>query len=70
MHVINLKEESSCYLCQGEIQSGEGSETVIGSERISKAIRKARKDEKVKAIVLRVNSPGGSALHQMSFGEK
>ena len=34
----------------------------MGSERISRAIRKARRDEKVKAIVLRVNSPGGSAL--------
>ena len=56
------KEKVAVIYAQGEIQSGEGSETVIGSERISKAIRKARKDEKVKAIVLRVNSPGGSAL--------
>ena len=47
---------------QGEIQSGEGSEYVIGSERIARAIREARKNDKVKAIVLRVNSPGGSAL--------
>ena len=47
---------------QGEIQGGEGSEYVIGSERIARAIRKARKNDKVKAIVLRVNSPGGSAL--------
>ncbi len=35
---------------------------MIGSDRIAKAIRDARKDEKVKAIVMRVNSPGGSAL--------
>ena len=56
------KEKVAVIYAQGEIQSGEGSKTVIGSERISKAIRKARKDEKVKAIVLRVNSPGGSAL--------
>ena len=56
------KDKVAVIYAQGEIQSGEGSETVIGSERISKAIRKARKDEKVKAIVLRVNSPGGSAL--------
>lgn len=56
------KEKVAVIYAQGEIQSGEGSETVIGSERISKAIRKARKDKKVKAIVLRVNSPGGSAL--------
>ncbi len=49
-------------VAQGEIQSGKGSEYVIGSERIAKAIRKAREDDKIKAIVLRVNSPGGSAL--------
>lgn len=46
----------------GEIITGEGSDQVIGSDRISKAIRDARKDDKVKAIVMRVNSPGGSAL--------
>jgi len=46
----------------GDILSGEGSEENIGSESISKAIRKARLDENVKAVVLRVNSPGGSAL--------
>jgi len=46
----------------GTILSGEGDEESIGSERISKAIRKARLDDKVKAVVLRVNSPGGSAL--------
>ena len=46
----------------GEIRSGQGSDEVIGSERISEAIRKARLDTTVKAIVLRVNSPGGSAL--------
>jgi protease-4 len=46
----------------GEIISGEGNDESIGSDRISRAIRKARLDNKVKAIVLRVNSPGGSAL--------
>ena len=56
------KDKIAVIYAQGDIVSGDGSETVIGSERISKAIRKAREDEKVKAIVLRVNSPGGSAL--------
>lgn len=56
------KDKIAVIYAQGEIISGAGSETTIGSEKISKAIRKARKDEKVKAIVLRVNSPGGSAL--------
>lgn len=46
----------------GEISGGKGSENSIGSEGLSKVIRKAREDEKVKAIVMRVNSPGGSAL--------
>lgn len=46
----------------GAIESGNGNIEVIGSESISKAIREARLDEDVKAIVLRVNSPGGSAL--------
>ena len=46
----------------GEISDGEGSETSIGSEDLSKLIRKLREDDKVKAIVMRVNSPGGSAL--------
>lgn len=46
----------------GDIMGGEGSDHEIGSERISKAIRKARLDADIKAVVLRVNSPGGSAL--------
>lgn len=46
----------------GNIVSGEGSDQQIGSEKISRAIRTVRKDDKVKAVVLRVNSPGGSAL--------
>jgi protease-4 len=46
----------------GEINGGEGDDNSIGSERISKAIRKVRLDNKVKAVVLRVNSPGGSSL--------
>jgi protease IV len=46
----------------GSIESGEGDDETIGSDRIAKAIRDARLDSSVKAIVLRVNSPGGSAL--------
>lgn len=46
----------------GNIVSGEGEDDDMGSETISKAIREARLDTNVKAIVLRVNSPGGSAL--------
>ncbi|MEY4109681.1 MAG: signal peptide peptidase SppA [Bacteroidota bacterium] len=46
----------------GEIESGKGANNTIGSEPLSKAIRQAREDDKIKAIVLRINSPGGSAL--------
>ncbi len=46
----------------GDISGGKGNDLSIGSERLSEAIRKARKNDKVKAIVMRVNSPGGSAL--------
>ena len=46
----------------GAINSGKGDEKSIGSVSTSAAIKKAREDKKVKAIVLRVNSPGGSAL--------
>ena len=46
----------------GDIGGGEGDDNSIGSEGISKAIRKARMDKKVKAVVLRINSPGGSSL--------
>jgi protease-4 len=46
----------------GEINSGKSKNNVMGSETISAAIREARLDDDVKAIVLRVNSPGGSAM--------
>lgn len=57
-----LKDEIAVIYAVGGIDSGEGDEESIGSETTAKAIREARLDEDVKAIVLRVNSPGGSAL--------
>ncbi len=56
------KNKVAVIYASGEINSGSGNDETIGSETISKAIRKARLDESIKAIVLRVNSPGGSAL--------
>ena len=47
---------------QGEIIYGKGDEETIGQIMMVKAIEKAAKDKSIKAIVLRVNSPGGSAL--------
>ncbi len=46
----------------GTIVDGEGEGNVIGGETFAKEIRKARLDENIKAIVLRINSGGGSAL--------
>ena len=46
----------------GEIIDGEGNESIIGSASLCRDIRRAAQDETVGAIVMRVNSPGGSAL--------
>ncbi|CAM4013935.1 signal peptide peptidase SppA [Flavobacterium branchiophilum] len=47
---------------QGEINGGEGDVNIIGEGAMRRSLQDARKDENIKAIVLRVNSPGGSAL--------
>jgi len=56
------REKVAIIYAQGSIVSGKGEPDEIGSETVAKAIRKARENDKVKAIVLRVNSGGGSAL--------
>lgn len=56
------KNRIAVVYASGEISGGDGDDNTIGSERISKALRKVRLDNKVKAVVLRVNSPGGSSL--------
>ncbi|HRF80311.1 MAG TPA: signal peptide peptidase SppA [Flavobacteriales bacterium] len=47
---------------EGDIMTGESSEGTIGGTDLSAAIREAREDSTIKAVVLRVNSPGGSGL--------
>lgn len=56
------KNKIAVVYVSGDIVSGEGDEESAGSESLVESIEKARKDSSVKAIVLRVNSPGGSAL--------
>ena len=56
------KDKIAIIYASGSIAGGEGDEVSIGSEGTSKAIRIARADSSVKAIVFRINSPGGSAL--------
>ncbi len=56
------RDKIAIIYATGEINSGKGDLKSIGSVTTAKAIKEAREDERVKAIVLRVNSPGGSAL--------
>lgn len=59
---LGKKPKIALIYAVGQIEGGEGDDETIGSDRIAKAIKDARLDSTVKAIVLRVNSPGGSAL--------
>jgi len=56
------KDKIAVIYAEGDIVDGEGDQQTIGGENFRALIRKARLDENVKAIVLRVNSGGGSAL--------
>ena len=56
------KNKIAVIYAEGEITDGESDGAGIVSGPLSRAIREARRDESIKAIVLRVNSPGGSAL--------
>ena len=56
------KNRIAVVYAEGEIVDGEGQGNQIGGERLSRELRKLRMDKNVKAIVFRVNSPGGSAV--------
>ncbi len=56
------KDKIAVIYANGEISGGNGDDNSIGSDRLAETIRNARLDDHIKAIVLRVNSPGGSAL--------
>ena len=56
------KNKLAVIYAQGGISSGESSDGTIGSTSLAETIREAREDSSIKAIVLRVNSPGGSGL--------
>lgn len=59
---VAAKERIAIIYAEGEIVDGKSDEGEVGSITFAKTIRDARLNDKVKAIVLRVNSPGGSAL--------
>ncbi|WP_335965651.1 signal peptide peptidase SppA [Galbibacter sp. PAP.153] len=56
------KDRIAVIYAQGEIGYGKGNDNYIGQEVMFKSLKEAREDDKVKAIVLRINSPGGMAL--------
>jgi protease-4 len=56
------KDKVAIIYAYGDVQSGDDGEGTISSERISKAIREARQDSSIKAIVFRINSGGGSGI--------
>ena len=56
------KDKIAIIYAQGEIMNGEGDVNVIAEGSMRRAIDEARKDDDIKAIVLRVDSPGGNAL--------
>jgi len=60
--VLTTKTRIAVIYASGTINMGKGNEYNIGADRYSEEIRKARKDSTIKAIVLRVNSPGGNAI--------
>lgn len=59
---LEVKDKIAVIYAQGNIMSGEGDVNTIGEGSMRRSLMEARKDENVKAIVLRINSPGGNAL--------
>jgi len=56
------EDKIAVIVAEGEIVDGEGERNQIGADRMKKLIRKIKRNKNIKAVVLRINSPGGSAL--------
>jgi protease IV len=54
------KNEVAVIVGDGDIMPGKGDENTIGGDKFAEEVRKARENDKIKAIVIRINSPGGS----------
>ena len=54
------KNRIAVVYAEGEIVDGQGSGQQVGGDSFARQIRRARQDDDVKAMVLRINSPGGS----------
>ncbi len=66
----NKKNQIAVLYAEGEIVDGEGGPTQVGGDRIAQEMRKIREDDDVKAVVLRVNSPGGSVTASEVIGRE
>jgi protease-4 len=64
------KNQIAVIYAEGEIVNGEGGPTEVGGDRVAEEMRKIREDKDVKAVVLRVNSPGGSATAAEVIGRE
>jgi len=60
--ILSVKNRIAVIYASGTIVTGKGNENNIGGNYYAEVIRKERLDSSVKAIVVRVNSPGGSAV--------
>ncbi|NQW25075.1 MAG: signal peptide peptidase SppA [Cryomorphaceae bacterium] len=58
----SAKKSIAVLIAEGDVQDGSGSDGVITDESMREAIEKIRKQKRIGAVVLRINSPGGSAL--------
>ncbi len=54
------KNKIALVYAEGEIVNGQGSGQQVGGDRLARQLRQLRQDEDIKAVVLRINSPGGS----------
>ncbi|MEP6833094.1 MAG: signal peptide peptidase SppA [Gemmatimonas sp.] len=59
---IGIKQSVAIVYAEGDIVDGEGGPGMIGGDALARALRKIRTDDDIAAVVLRVNSPGGSAI--------
>lgn len=60
--ITRSKNRIAIIYANGLMINGEGNDDIIGAQNISKTFREARNDDKIKAIVFRINSGGGDAL--------
>lgn len=60
----DTKNEVAVIVAEGTIMPGKANagQAIVGSETFSEDLKKARENDEVKAVVIRINSPGGSSL--------